>query len=821
MSSITSVSATQKRYEERYEKLKAIAKQKDLGNCIIHDDCTVEKNKHETQQRIPIAALEVIQAYALNIIQNTNMSKQVKVVFEVCNAIVNYTEAYFQKEPFAHKYFGELFYLWANVKDDKKLHERAHALIQYALDNHAHDEKYPDWEYACRRILGSIEMALKKYESARANLTIAYQYYERDEIANQLAFTLSQLAINSPREPLKFSTSSAFASEVNTLTSDLQKPGASLQDHLYAWNHFIRFTEFSYFTLRQEHKDRLFELLCQAEPLFKTAIEKRSHDTFILRALLSILVQKSHFLLQNHEKAKNKLEIRKFLKMFYEKSRGNIEDIKILDQIIQRPDIDRKANEKKNAVKKLYQKFRSITEKSLNDIQKIDACIAKVAKKLKAIFKDVKSSKDAEAKSVAVIDTYKKKYSTSKELHILIQKLLEAIERTFCAFLEANLAQHGLTHEDAFCLSVFVERGFLLSDFPGLQCDMEQGRYIKIKKNQHANIPRSLIINPDKSFTVLSKLHGDLKKKELVLGEMKSQYIAGGIKKVSAAITMKREENKTVAEQKVAPVNKDGMEFDSKAINYLFEFQGVRGLTAIDSYIEYEKEVDGTTVFKQLFVQDRADGGDFADFIASFIKNPNLKQWKQIFSVLEDVAHGLSYMHKRGLIHWDIKLANVLLFSGPSKNNELGSLGKLNDFDATFEVGIGEQPHWLFPGYGTHTYRAPEFSFETKEAEILTSKQGKQRDMYAFGCMLLDIVEGLNPTHQDPVYIQVADKKISPDEIEKRIYRLQQNINLSPEEEVTYLAYHLIHPNPERRLDVFDLIKNIAEATNRLFKLDK
>ncbi|HEX8931694.1 MAG TPA: hypothetical protein VF810_00895, partial [Patescibacteria group bacterium] len=52
--------------------------------------------------------------------------------------------------------------------------------------------------------------------------------------------------------------------------------------------------------------------------------------------------------------------------------------------------------------------------------------------------------------------------------------------------------------------------------------------------NEFLSRPLILSIN-EKSFTILSKLNGDLKNKKQLLNGTEITYIAGGIKKVSAA----------------------------------------------------------------------------------------------------------------------------------------------------------------------------------------------------------------------------------------------------------------------------------------------
>ncbi|KAI1006185.1 hypothetical protein K3495_g2027 [Podosphaera aphanis] len=103
-------------------------------------------------------------------------------------------------------------------------------------------------------------------------------------------------------------------------------------------------------------------------------------------------------------------------------------------------------------------------------------------------------------------------------------------------------------------------------------------------------------------------------------------------------------------------------------------------------------------------------------------------QEKWIIPILREVAEALKYVHAAGIIHRDIKCANVLI-------TELGGV-QLCDFGV---AGIVENkvdkrstiigtPHWMAP-------------------ELLTgsASYGKEVDIWAFGAMVYEIATGLPP----------------------------------------------------------------------------
>ena len=71
--------------------------------------------------------------------------------------------------------------------------------------------------------------------------------------------------------------------------------------------------------------------------------------------------------------------------------------------------------------------------------------------------------------------------------------------------------------------------------------------------------------------------------------------------------------------------------------------------------------------------------------------------WSQRIQLSCDIAEGLQFLHKAGILHCDIKADNILI-DGKYR-------GKLADFGI---VQIKEHPEWQFPWGGSVTYWSPE-----------------------------------------------------------------------------------------------------------------
>lgn len=103
-----------------------------------------------------------------------------------------------------------------------------------------------------------------------------------------------------------------------------------------------------------------------------------------------------------------------------------------------------------------------------------------------------------------------------------------------------------------------------------------------------------------------------------------------------------------------------------------------------------------------------------------------------INKIITQAAEGLSYFHKQGWIHRDIKPDNYLLKPG----------GEVKLID--FALALKKMPaYWprlpsrFYPVQGTRSYMSPE--------QIRGQRLDERADIYSFGCMLFEIVGGKPP----------------------------------------------------------------------------
>ncbi len=118
---------------------------------------------------------------------------------------------------------------------------------------------------------------------------------------------------------------------------------------------------------------------------------------------------------------------------------------------------------------------------------------------------------------------------------------------------------------------------------------------------------------------------------------------------------------------------------------------------------------------------------------------PPPRQWEPVKAVLRDILDALAHAHARGVIHRDVKPANILW--GPSLLPDAPARVIVSDFGiAHAGEGGGGGPTW-----GTPAYMAPErFTLEWRDL-------GPWTDLYAVGCLAFALLRGQPPFPGDPL----------------------------------------------------------------------
>ena len=127
------------------------------------------------------------------------------------------------------------------------------------------------------------------------------------------------------------------------------------------------------------------------------------------------------------------------------------------------------------------------------------------------------------------------------------------------------------------------------------------------------------------------------------------------------------------------------------------------------------------------------------DFIRRFKGKivPNEQKW----SILQDIARGMVYLHGQNIVHGDLRSSNVLLC-----HSEDQTVAKIADFDMARFLDTGTQNHFTIR-FTAEEYLPPEvFSHKGHKDQKKWAKLTPKVDVFCFGELVLEMACGMYPT---------------------------------------------------------------------------
>jgi len=148
----------------------------------------------------------------------------------------------------------------------------------------------------------------------------------------------------------------------------------------------------------------------------------------------------------------------------------------------------------------------------------------------------------------------------------------------------------------------------------------------------------------------------------------------------------------------------------------------------------FDSGVDGDQVF---LVMEFVEGVTLRDVIIERGALPP----GQVAAIGYKMARGLGYAHARGLVHRDVKPANILMGNDGSVKVADFGIAKADQLDDLTKTGMV---------LGTAAYVAPE--------QILARPTDGQADQYALGCVLYEMLTGRQPFRAETAVATAAQR---------------------------------------------------------------
>lgn len=177
--------------------------------------------------------------------------------------------------------------------------------------------------------------------------------------------------------------------------------------------------------------------------------------------------------------------------------------------------------------------------------------------------------------------------------------------------------------------------------------------------------------------------------------------------------------------------------------------------------------------------------------ILKYLKNQAFEN-KDIYAIMEDISHGLHFLHSHCIAHRDIKPSNILL-----KRTNKGLRAKLCDFGLSRK--FSNELHRGSDYMVTRWYRAPEVI-------NLSESYGFGIDMWAFGCVVYEMAL------RRPLFmIEHASK------LEKDLERLSVRINRIKDKRIKNVVTNLVKKDPKHRWSSKQAVAEICQVPSPVY----
>lgn len=193
-------------------------------------------------------------------------------------------------------------------------------------------------------------------------------------------------------------------------------------------------------------------------------------------------------------------------------------------------------------------------------------------------------------------------------------------------------------------------------------------------------------------------------------------------------------------------------------------------------------------------VPDAVNGDEYLESKGVITLNLKNESHKEIFydyleKIFQPALNGVKALHRRGLVHRDLKNQNILISEGEKERKTV----KVSDYDLVCKNGFEEQDKTI--AVGTPVFMSPEQCVN----DPITDKS----DIYSLGKMLYELVGG-----------EIARGNVAQ-AINQTVSGEYNVKNLEIPNELKLLIFQCLDTDPKKRPDIGELIERIKVIADR------
>jgi serine/threonine-protein kinase len=177
--------------------------------------------------------------------------------------------------------------------------------------------------------------------------------------------------------------------------------------------------------------------------------------------------------------------------------------------------------------------------------------------------------------------------------------------------------------------------------------------------------------------------------------------------------------------------------------------------------------------------------------LTSLVKQEAPLESGRVARIAGDICRALEEIHRRGIIHRDVKTGNVMVVERAGRE-----VAKLFDFGVSFETDSGEaRLTTRQTAIGTLTYMSPE--------RTLCQAFDHRSDLFSLGVVLYQMLAGERPFGGTPMMVAIQNLTLTPPRIAERVPGVVAN------EQLESMALKLMQRDPAHR---YQSAREVLEA---------